>query len=324
MERNEQVFYDRLSLLSTQPPLISQVKPGEELEISVILRTKDRPRLLQQALTSLANQTVNNFEVVVVNDGGVDVASILQEFAPFFPYHYIKHDTPVGRSAALNAGLRSARHNWCTYLDDDDILYPTHLEQLFQPLKDGNQWQISYSDANKALCWSDRLQDQVIQRSRFIRKEFNRSELLVDNWIPIMTIMHSRETVEKVGFFDEDLEIFEDWDFLIRLSQHYDFCHIPRPTCEYRFRFGNYEDDTTLPNRRSAVEAMMKIHERYTVHSSVLERQRKLALHMAEQVADDIEMIQKSTAPGFERKLRTVTRLGGFSLSKNSFNVKLG
>ncbi|MGZ8869279.1 MAG: PIG-L family deacetylase, partial [Thermoanaerobaculia bacterium] len=98
---------------------IEVVRP--ELAVSVIVRTKDRPILVREAIASIrANEYPA--EVIVVNDGGarpeVDGAKL------------IEHPSPRGRSEAMNSGVRAATGSHIAFLDDDDLFYPEHLPSL--------------------------------------------------------------------------------------------------------------------------------------------------------------------------------------------------
>ncbi|MBU0735941.1 MAG: PIG-L family deacetylase, partial [Proteobacteria bacterium] len=82
--------------------------PGEAGPlVSVIVRTKDRPKLLANALRSIAEQSYANLEIVVVNDGGQDVKDVATALAGGIPVTYIAHEKSKGRSAAANSGLKA-------------------------------------------------------------------------------------------------------------------------------------------------------------------------------------------------------------------------
>jgi chromosome segregation ATPase len=65
-------------------------------------------------------------------------------------------------------------------------------------------------------------------------RDFDRDLLLVDNYIPLHTLLIERELVAEVGLFDESLPFFEDWEWLIRLAVETTPHHLARVTCEYR------------------------------------------------------------------------------------------
>ncbi|MFV2044459.1 MAG: glycosyltransferase [Anaerolineales bacterium] len=316
MLRNEKIYFERVNTFATQQPFLANRPAHQDPPVaSVVVRTKDRPQLLKQALASLANQTANAFEVVVVNDGGVDVSSVVSAFSPHLTLNYVEHDRPKGRAPALNTGLASARGRWITYLDDDDIVYPTHLEHLMGALTKDDGYKVAYSDVNKALCWSDLRSDQVLERAYFSRKAYDPKALLVENWIPIMSLMHSADCVQDVGGFDDSLQIFEDWDFLIRLSRAYEFRHMPRITCEYRFRFGDVGEDTTLQSRENALETMLLIHNRYPTADKRTQDLRAIAVDASRQIIQEMRLIDVTDGTDLDRKLLATARLGGFSMA---------
>jgi GT2 family glycosyltransferase len=314
MERNEKVYFERMAMFSTQTPMARQRTPTESPAVSVIVRTKDRPYLLRQALLSLANQTYEDFEAVVVNDGGLNVSSVFRDLPASLKINYVVHDVSRGRAPSLNAGLAAARGRWITYLDDDDIIYVTHLENLVSPLIQNDGLQVTYTNTNKALCWSDLQTDVVVIRERFVQQGYDQRVLLVNNWIPIMSFMHTARSAQTVGGFSEEFAMFEDWDFLLRLSRLGPFRQVPRITCEYRFRFGEALDDSTLRLREQALQCLELIYERHPVQDRDLLDRRALGLTGAGQRMEEMRRIEVRYPDGLERRFRLAAHLGGFSL----------
>jgi GT2 family glycosyltransferase len=313
MLANERVFYDRVAAFATSSPLIHRAQPPSSPTVSVIVRTRNRPQMLAQALTSLANQTLQDFEVIVVNDGGQDVTHVLERLTPYLNIRQLWHPVSRGRAAALNAGIAAARGHYLAYLDDDDVVYPTHLEMLAMCLAE-HRADVVYANANKVLCWSDMKQDTALERVPLPSREFDAFMLPVENWIPIMTFMHTTDCLKTVGGFDEKMDIYEDWDFLIRLSQHYSFCHIARITSEYRFRFGEIGDDcaSTLQRRNQAAEALEDLFRRHPVTD-----QKRLDLRTFSQNAmrEDIrqtESIMERDLPEMHKQLLVTAYLACF------------
>jgi LmbE family N-acetylglucosaminyl deacetylase/glycosyltransferase involved in cell wall biosynthesis len=192
---------------------------GEPLPISVIVRTKDRPALLAEAITSI-RATGYPAEIVVVNDGGAR--------ANFDGVTLIEHETSRGRSAAANAGVKAAKNDYIAFLDDDDLYYREHLATIANASRVLNAvaW---YSDAVSAF-----IDGESREPMRIYSRNFDRELLLVDNYVPLPTLLLRRTDFLDLGGFDPAFDLFEDWDFLIRLSRRGDFVHVPRITCEIR------------------------------------------------------------------------------------------
>src|SRR5437870_7121090 len=193
---------------------------AEPLPVSVVVRTKDRPALLHQAIDSIRS-TGYPAEIVVVNDGGKppDARDV----------RLVNLAQSAGRSEAMNRGVRAAKSAFIAFLDDDDLFYPEHLETLSAAAR-STQDLAWYTDAVSAFARAG----ETYSRMRIFGQDFDRQQLLVDNYIPLPTLLVPRETFLDLGGFDAAFDLFEDWDFLIRLSRRGSFTHVPRITCEIR------------------------------------------------------------------------------------------
>jgi glycosyltransferase involved in cell wall biosynthesis len=203
--------------------------------VSVIIRTKDRPLLLSEALKSVASQTYPNMEIVLVNDGGADVKDLAERIAGHIPLVYVCHETNLGRSAAANSGLMAATGQYLNFLDDDDVFYPDHIETLLAALEavDGR---VAYSSVLTVYyAGSPENPGQRIREEVVFNRKFESDRLLFENYIPLMSVLFSRSVLEKVPSFDENMELFEDWDFWMRISRFIEFLYVDKITAEYRF-----------------------------------------------------------------------------------------
>ena len=95
------------------------------LNVAIIVRTKNRPKQLGEALASINNAHIPNLEVVVVNDGGMDVQQVVTAASANGTSHvYLSLATNQGRSEAGNLGAEASRASYLFFLDDDDLLAP--------------------------------------------------------------------------------------------------------------------------------------------------------------------------------------------------------
>jgi LmbE family N-acetylglucosaminyl deacetylase/glycosyltransferase involved in cell wall biosynthesis len=224
----EAYFVVDLPSLRTMPSSKLGVEVTREtLPVSVIVRTKDRPALLREAIDSI-RATEYPCEIVVVNDGGAPVE--------IEDVKLVQHAQSRGRSRAANAGVDAASNAFIAFLDDDDLFYPEHLATLTNAARSLNAAQTGwYSDAVSAFLRPGASGGyETRSKMRIFSQDFDRDLLLVDNYIPLPTILVARDTFRDLGGFDSEFDLFEDWDFLIRLAQRGNLLHVPRVTCEIR------------------------------------------------------------------------------------------
>jgi GT2 family glycosyltransferase len=237
--------------------------------VSVLLRTKNRPGLLAEALDSLRRQTSSAFETVLINDGG-PIPSALLEPAPGLGITVVVPPRPGGRSRALNAGLAAARGRYVTYLDDDDLYLPDHLEKLVRFLDGSDEYGAAYTSVRQieqVLGEDGRYRDG--RELTVYGRPFDAARLLYKNDIPLLALSHRRALAEEAGGFDETFDQFEDWDFLIRLSALTRFHHLPAVTAVYRVRSDASNVTAAVPWRsHDAQAARQRLFEKHAARRS--------------------------------------------------------
>jgi LmbE family N-acetylglucosaminyl deacetylase/glycosyltransferase involved in cell wall biosynthesis len=203
--------------------------------VSVIIRTQNRPKRLAHALQSVVEQTYANLEVVLVNDGGVDVADVADALRGEMPVTFVSHEKILGRSTAANSGLAAAKGKYINFLDDDDVLYPHHVETLVRHLETtGNN--VAYTGVSNVYFKAPPDAPGSRDREEIVFNfDYDPDRLLFENYIPIMSVMFSRKAMAETKGFSKDLSLFEDWDFWIRMSRKFVFEHVDKVTAEYRF-----------------------------------------------------------------------------------------
>ena len=184
--------------------------------VSVIIPTKERSALLRAALESVRNQSFTGWECIVVDDHSTDAtAHVVAQFHssdPRFIYHDLDQ-TSSGANAARNYGLKAARGDLVVFLDSDDALAPHCLEQRITQMD--REPQLDFA------VWPTLLFDSEPGDSSLLRN-VNTDENDLDRYlsldIPWQTagVMWRRSALDKVGWWNESLPSWQDWDFHIR------------------------------------------------------------------------------------------------------------
>src|SRR5271156_236898 len=100
---------------------------NDKVMVSAIIPTYNRGYVVGKAIDSILNQTYDNIEIVVVDDGSTDnTQEKLKEYGDRIRVVYQKNSGP---SAARNHGVRASRGEFIACLDSDDVWMPTKIER---------------------------------------------------------------------------------------------------------------------------------------------------------------------------------------------------
>jgi len=192
--------------------------------VSVMIRSMDR-HTLSEALDSVALQTYAHIEVVVVNAKGAEHSS-LSDWCGNFPLRFVDSEIGLRRSEAANTGLNNAQGNYLIFLDDDDIFNPDHIAGLIPVLQQHTDAKVAYA----GVC----AQDDIGNLLYTFNTAYNQVKLLVSNFIPIHAVLFSRDLIEENTIrFDENMDVYEDWDFWLQLSRLTTFIHVDQISAVY-------------------------------------------------------------------------------------------
>ncbi|EON93898.1 hypothetical protein MARLIPOL_01175 [Marinobacter lipolyticus SM19] len=219
------------------------ISAGDECPlISVVTRTvKGRKALLKQCVASVINQTYPRIEHIIVEDGGDSAAEFVSEInAEAGDGYFARHIAceKKGRSFAGNQGMKAARGEYVVLLDDDDLIFPDHIEILYQGIS------CNLSDGAYSLAWDvpvvykDKNKGHYTEHSHntlpLFFQEFDKEILEEYNYLPIQSVLFKRALFEEYGGFDEDMDHLEDWVFWNRITQNAGFEYVPKTTSLYK------------------------------------------------------------------------------------------
>ncbi|WP_169794297.1 PIG-L family deacetylase [Thioalkalivibrio nitratireducens] len=205
-------------------PLDEQTQPL----VSVVVRSMGRAAL-QEALDSLALQTYPRVEVVVVDALGRGHPP-LPEWCGRFPLRSVAAGVPLSRSRAANRGLDAANGTFIAFLDDDDLLDPDHLAGLVGHLQNHPSLRAAYAGV-RVVDRGPEGQGGIV---RVMHEPFNAHRLAYENFIPIHAVVFHRDLLAAGCRFDEDLDVYEDWDFWLQAACHTPFARVDRLSATYR------------------------------------------------------------------------------------------
>lgn len=189
--------------------------------VSVVIPSYNRGHAIGACIDSVLAQTLEDFEIVVVDDASTDdtrarVAAIADPRV-----RYVAHAANRGGAAARNTGVRAARGDFIAFLDSDDSWSPRKLERQIALLGErGPDYGVAYT----WFIGRDR-DGREVSRSDHSLDGSVADALLVANYVgTFSSIVVRRDVFERVGGLDESLRSCQDWDLSIRLSRVTKIC----------------------------------------------------------------------------------------------------
>jgi len=208
-------------------------------EISVLMMTCDRPHLINEAIDSILGQTYRNFELIIVDaSDNKHTQKIVSEYKDTrISYVASKGNIAAGR----NVGLKRAKGRYVTYCDDDERYYRVRLAELKYFLD---------KNPNVGLVYTDTLAMNGRHELFRIEYDYEKSHLEAQCFFGVGNVMHRKECVEKVGYYDERLFVADDWDMWLRIADCYEIARLPKVLHAYLI----HGENVTLKKRRETGE----------------------------------------------------------------------
>ena len=206
--------------------------------VAIVVRTKDRPKFLARALKDISEQTFQNFQVCIVNDGGDrERAEQILALSPLARRAQIIHTDGVGMEAASNLGIRATDSTFICIHDDDDLWDPRFLEVSVQALESSD----AYLSSVRVV---QRFERETPDGFELIRTEvlhgdihqFGLQYLTRTNRAVPIGVMYRRSLHELIGYYDESLPVVGDWEFNIRAAQVAEILVINEPLAYWCIR----------------------------------------------------------------------------------------
>lgn len=189
--------------------------------ISILISTQNPIKeYFKLCLDSIFNQTYQDFEIVLVDDGSDEkiIDFIKKEKYELSKIKYIRLDQNVGLPKALNIGLKQCSGKYIARMDDDDLMISTRLEK-----------QLEYVETNKldgCFSWFDTIDDEgeILNRSSFeMTKEQMMNQLLSKgNIFCHASLFLKKEVLIEINGYDENLRYAQDSELYIRIMTKFE------------------------------------------------------------------------------------------------------
>ncbi|SFG22516.1 glycosyltransferase family 2 protein [Streptococcus equinus] len=191
-------------------------------KVSVIIPTYKRSAFLVRAIESVLNQTYKNIELIIVDDN--DSGSIyrkenerkLDSYVKSNKVIYLKHETNKNGASARNTGLKIAKGDYITFLDDDDFYLKDRIELLVKKMEQNSNIDCVYSSMLK-------IKNNHVYNYRIATEEGNfLKEVLSQNSFfgTGSNMFFTRKAIIQVGLFDESFFRLQDLEYMTRFFEN--------------------------------------------------------------------------------------------------------
>ena len=273
------------------------------MSISVVIPCHNHGRYLDEALDSVFAQTVQDFEIVIVNDGSTDRETNEMLSRVGRPRTRVVTIENRGLPGARNAGIRETTRPLICALDADDVLEPTWFERALEVLD-------AEPDVSFVSHWLRTFGDETWE---WTPERCDLVSLLDRNTINGAAVVR-RAAIEAVGLFDESMRHgCEDWDLWIRMvEQGHRGVIVP----EFLFRYRRRSDSMSRAMNRPAVQLDLfrqlieKHGESYRAHLlDLLQRRATNLCDLRGEMWDLEREYREWWAPEIERRRSEVSLL---------------
>ncbi|MCM8781781.1 MAG: glycosyltransferase [Candidatus Omnitrophica bacterium] len=207
--------------------------------ISVIMPVHNAENTVKKALNSVLNQTFQNLELIVINDGSTDATLdiISNTHDPRIKIFSYPHS---GVSKSCNYGISKAKGKYIAFMDADDLWTQDKLKEQLKALQENPQAAVAYTwtdyidEDGKFLGVASRVSIEGNVYTRLLLSDFlcNGSNALIRS-----------EALAEVGEFDESFSVAQDWDIYLRLASRYNFVAVRAAHNLYRLSIKTNSSD---------------------------------------------------------------------------------
>jgi glycosyltransferase involved in cell wall biosynthesis len=202
--------------------------------VSIVMAARNYGQYIAMAIDSVRAQTIDNWELVIINDGSTDDTDVV--VSPYLNDCRVKYHASdrLGQSRAKNLGVRLSRGELIAFLDADDAWRPTKLEQQLRAMCG----RVGVVHTAREII-GEVLPSRQSPFYQGVERRTSFDSIYTSNPICFSSTLVRREAFDYVGGFDPDLDLSIDYDLWLRVAQHYDFVMIDEPLTLYRTGHAN-------------------------------------------------------------------------------------
>lgn len=216
---------------------------NHSISISVVIPTFNREKTIKNCLDSVLSQTFSPMEIIVVDDGSSDNTKEIIDNYSDERLRYTALQGNMGAQAARNRGIKDACGSWIAFQDSDDLWLDNKLEKQVDALSEVNFDPLTVIYTNSMQVDIDS-KKKYCKNKPIINGDSAYTSLLTNFGPMFQGMLVSKIALQKIGYLDENIQSWQEWDTSIRLAKYCRFIYVDEPLfVYYRHKTGTISSD---------------------------------------------------------------------------------
>ena len=259
-----QAWFDRLEQQLLARAAVYEPARVRDSRVSVVVQTAGQPAPLLRALDSVTAQRFDNWEIVLVDHGPMNLEALLRSHPAWERISYARLATPQNPGAARNLALRMIRGEYVAFLDPDNRYEADHLERAVEAIARsgataslaGSRLAVERTDGTAGNA------EQVGEIAEFGGAERDLAMLEIAHAVPLDVLVLYRGLFDRIGTFNDAVPLLDDWDFTLRLARAVRFAPAGSTSVIVAARLGLFAQrlGAALPHYAAVLDALYAAH----------------------------------------------------------------
>lgn len=187
---------------------------AKEPKISVIMSVYNGEKYLREAIESILNQTIPDFEFIIVNDASTDSSPKIMQSYGDARIKIINNEKNIGLTRSLNSAIAQAQGKFIARQDADDISLPNRLEE-----------QLRYFEQHPEVALLGTSIDLIDDEGKITGKRVISADpsknFFRSSWFAHGSVMFKSKIVRELGGYNELFRYSQDYELWLRIAKHY-------------------------------------------------------------------------------------------------------
>ncbi|AVK82806.1 hypothetical protein C3943_04140 [Lysinibacillus sp. B2A1] len=211
-------------------------------KVSIILPTYNRAIFIEKAIKNCLEQSYQNIELIVVDDGSIDeTKNVVDKFNDDRLLYFYKENE--GLPSAINFGMKKSTGKYLTWTSDDNFFYKDAIKKMVEFMNQQDEPSFIYTN----MEYIDKNEEVV-----GVMNSNCQNRIYLHNYIGAC-FMYDRKVYESIGDYDEKLRLVEDYDYWIRVHEKYPMIHLNQTLYRYMIH-----SESLSSTKKNEVQLMFK------------------------------------------------------------------